>query len=298
MGAVLPELIGGSADLAGSNLTIWSGSRPVGGKTANGNYIYYGVREFAMAAINNGIALHGGFIPYCATFLMFSEYARNALRMAALMKIRSIFVFTHDSIGLGEDGPTHQAVEQASTLRLMPNMSVWRPCDAMESAIAWKAAVENVNGPTSLLFSRQSLAHIPRTDEQIRQIEYGGYILTGEAEEPDVIIIATGSEISIAMQTAEKMINRGKRIRVVSMPSTDVFDNQPQEYRDTVLPPACRKRIAVEAGVSDYWRKYVGLDGMVLGIDTFGESAPAAALYEHFGLTETILTGITESLLV
>ncbi|OGT30103.1 MAG: transketolase [Gammaproteobacteria bacterium RBG_16_51_14] len=298
LGAVLPELIGGSADLAGSNLTIWSGSRPVGGKTANGNYIYYGVREFAMAAINNGIALHGGFIPYCATFLMFSEYARNALRMAALMKIRSIFVFTHDSIGLGEDGPTHQAVEQAATLRLMPNMSVWRPCDAVESAIAWKAAVENDNGPTSLLFSRQSLAHILRTDEQIRQIEYGGYILTGGAEEPDVIIIATGSEISIAMHTAEKMNNRGKRIRVVSMPSTDVFDAQPQEYRDTVLPPACRKRIAVEAGVSDYWRKYVGLDGMVLGIDRFGESAPAAVLYEHFGLTEAILTGITESLLV
>jgi transketolase len=255
------------------------------------------VREFAMAAINSGIALHGGFIPYCATFLMFSEYARNALRMAALMKIRNIFVFTHDSIGLGEDGPTHQAVEQAATLRLMPNMSVWRPCDAVESALAWKAAIENNTGPTSLLFSRQSLAHVPRTDEQIKQIEYGGYILVEGGEEPGAIIIATGSEISIAIQTAEKLNNDGKRVRVVSMPSTDVFDTQTQDYRDKVLPPACRKRIAIEAGVGDYWRKYVGIDGIVLGVDNFGESAPAGVLYEYFGLTETRLTELTESIL-
>jgi transketolase len=296
-GPVLPELIGGSADLAGSNLTMWSGSIAIDGKTAKGNYIYYGVREFAMAAINSGIALHGGFIPYCATFLMFSEYARNALRMAALMKIRNIFVFTHDSIGLGEDGPTHQAVEQAATLRLMPNMSVWRPCDAVESALAWKAAIENNTGPTSLLFSRQSLAHVPRTDEQIKQIEYGGYILVEGGEEPGAIIIATGSEISIAIQTAEKLNNDGKRVRVVSMPSTDVFDTQTQDYRDKVLPPACRKRIAIEAGVGDYWRKYVGIDGIVLGVDNFGESAPAGVLYEYFGLTETRLTELTESIL-
>jgi transketolase len=296
-GPVLPELIGGSADLAGSNMTVWSGSSPIDGKKANGNYIYYGVREFAMVAINNGIASHGGFIPYCATFLMFSEYARNALRMAALMKIRTIFVFTHDSIGLGEDGPTHQAVEQAATLRLMPNMSVWRPCDAVESAIAWKAAIENDKGPTSLLFSRQTLSHVPRVDGQIKQIERGGYVLQGGGKEPDVIIIATGSEIAIAMQTAEKLNSNGDRVRVVSMPSTDVFDAQTQAYKDTVLPPSCRKRIAIEAGVSDYWRKYVGIDGIVLGVDDFGESAPSATVYEYFGLTEAKLTEMTGSLL-
>ena len=296
-GPVLPELIGGSADLAGSNLTVWSGSSPIDGITANGNYINYGVREFAMVAANNGIALHGGFIPYCATFLMFSEYARNALRIAALMKIRTIFVFTHDSIGLGEDGPTHQAVEQTATLRLIPNMSVWRPCDAVESVIAWKAAIENDKGPTSLLFSRQTLPHVPRADGQIKQIERGGYVLHEGGKEPDVIIIATGSEIAIAMQTADKLNSNGDRVRVVSIPSTDLFDAQTQDYKDTVLPPSCRKRIAIEAGVSDYWRKYVGMDGIVLGVDDFGKSAPSAAVYEYFGLTEAKLTEMTGSLL-
>ncbi|MCZ6803030.1 MAG: transketolase [Proteobacteria bacterium] len=293
----LPEMIGGSADLACSNLTSWSGSVLISNENKNGNTIAYGVREFAMTAINSGIALHGGFIPYSATFLMFSEYARNALRMSALMKIRNIFVYTHDSIGLGEDGPTHQAVEQAATLRLIPNMSVWRPCDAVESAIAWRAAIERQNGPTCLLFSRQTLAHIQRDGSQLDNIQRGGYILIEATDNPDAIIIATGSEVEMAVNTATQLNSEDNNIRVVSMTSTDVFDQQDDTYKETVLPKACRKRIAVEAGVTDYWRKYIGLDGTALGVDSFGESAPAKAVFEHFGLTETNLKQIVNDLL-
>lgn len=287
--AHLPEMLGGSADLTGSNLTNWSGSVVIDGNNKKGNYISYGVREFAMSAIDNGVALHGGLLPYSGTFLMFSEYARNALRMAALMKVQNIFVYTHDSIGLGEDGPTHQAVEQAATLRLMPNMSLWRPCDAVESAVAWQAAIERRNGPTSLLFSRQGLAHIERDASQLENIQRGGYILLQGSDNPDAIIIATGSEVEMAMNAATKLNAEGKKVRVVSMPSTDVFDQQDETYKESVLPNACRKRVAIEAGVTDYWKKYIGLDGKALGVDTFGESAPAKALFEHFGLTETNL---------
>ena len=285
----LPEMIGGSADLTGSNLTNWSGSIMIDRKNKDGNYISYGVREFAMAAINNGISLHKGFIPYSGTFLMFSEYARNALRMAALMKIQNIFVFTHDSIGLGEDGPTHQAVEQASTLRLMPNMSLWRPCDAVESAIAWQAAIERDNGPTSLLLSRQNLAHLKRTESQLQNIKRGGYTLIEGSQKPEAIIIATGSEVEMALNVATRLNANNKNIRVVSMPSADVFDAQEEGYKETVLPFSCRNRIAIEAGVTDYWKKYTGLDGLALGVDTFGESAPAKKVFEHFGLTENSL---------
>ncbi len=291
----LTEMIGGSADLTGSNLTNWSGSRMISRENKQGNYISYGVREFAMAAINNGIALHGGFIPYSGTFLMFSEYARNALRMSALMKIRNIFVFTHDSIGLGEDGPTHQAVEQASTLRLMPNMALWRPCDAVESIIAWQAAIENKDGPTSLLFSRQGLPHMVRDDKQIANIKRGGYILIDSGQKPDVIIIATGSEVSLAVNVANQLNDNGKNIRVVSMPSTDTFDQQDEDYKNAVLPDTCRNRIAIEAGVTDYWKKYTGLDGKELGVNTFGESAPAKDVFEHFNLTEKALTDLVNS---
>ena len=282
----LPEMIGGSADLTGSNLTNWSGSILISNQNKNGNYISYGVREFAMAAINNGIALHKGFIPYSGTFLMFSEYGRNALRMAALMKIQNIFVFTHDSIGLGEDGPTHQAVEQASSLRLMPNMSLWRPCDAVESTVAWQAAIERRDGPTSLLFSRQSLEHINRNEPQLNNIKRGGYILVEGTKNPELIIVATGSEVEMAMNVTTELNSKGKKIRLVSMPSTDVFDKQDDKYKETVLPFSCRNRIAIEAGVTDYWKKYVGLDGLALGVDTFGESAPAKKVFEYFGLTE------------
>ena len=282
----LPEMIGGSADLTGSNLTNWSGSILINNQNKNGNYISYGVREFAMAAINSGIALHKGFIPYSGTFLMFSEYGRNALRMAALMKIQNIFVFTHDSIGLGEDGPTHQAVEQASSLRLMPNMSLWRPCDAVESTVAWQAAIERRDGPTSLLFSRQSLEHINRNEPQLNNIKRGGYILIEGTKNPELIIVATGSEVEIAMNVTTELNSKGKKIRLVSMPSTDVFDKQDDKYKETVLPFSCRNRIAIEAGVTDYWKKYVGLDGLALGVDTFGESAPAKKVFEYFGLTE------------
>ena len=293
----LPEMIGGSADLTGSNLTNWSGSVSVSKENKNGNYISYGVREFAMAAINNGIALHGGFIPYSGTFLMFSDYARNALRMSALMKIRNIFVFTHDSIGLGEDGPTHQAVEQAATLRLIPNMSLWRPCDAVESAVAWQAAIEHKNGPSSLLFSRQGLAHIARDAEQIDNIKRGAYVLIEGSEKPDAIIIATGSEVEMAINTATKLNAEGKKIRVVSMPSTDVFDQQDDTYKNSVLPDNCRKRIAVEAGIPDYWKKYTGLDGKELGVNNFGESAPAKEVFEYFGLTESNLINMINDLI-
>ncbi len=282
-GPLLPEFLGGSSDLAGSNLTIWKGCKGIGKNDASGNYLYYGVREFGMSAIMNGIALHGGFIPYGATFLMFSEYARNALRMAALMKVPSIFVYTHDSIGLGEDGPTHQPVEQIPTLRLIPNMSVWRPCDAVESAVAWKLAVERKSGPSCLIFSRQNLAHMARTSEQIAAITRGGYILRDCKGTPDAILIATGSEVELAVKAAEALSD--KAIRVVSMPSTDAFDAQDAGYREAVLPKAVTARVAVEAAVTDGWWKYVGSQGAVVGINRFGESAPAGALFKAFGLT-------------
>ncbi len=276
------DFMGGSADLAGSNLTIVSNSVPMRAHTADANYLNYGVREFGMAAIINGISLHGGFVPYGATFLMFSEYARNALRMAALMSIQHIEVFTHDSIGLGEDGPTHQPVEQTATLRMIPRMSVWRPCDAVETAVAWKAAVQKKNGPTSLILSRQNLEHQDRSDEQIANIAKGGYVLKDSDGAPEVIVIATGSEVGLAVAAAEAS---GKNVRVVSMPATDVFDSQDEAYRESVLPSSCTARVAVEAGVRDFWRKYVGLNGAVVGIDTFGESAPAGDLFKHFGFT-------------
>ena len=282
-GPLLPELLGGSADLAGSNLTLWKGCKGIGKGDAPGNYVYYGVREFGMSAIMNGIALHGGFVPYGATFLMFSEYARNALRMAALMKIQSIFVYTHDSIGLGEDGPTHQPVEQIPTLRMIPNMSVWRPCDAVESAVSWKLAIERRTGPSCLIFSRQNLAHMSRTPEQLAAIARGGYVLRDCAGTPDAIIIATGSEVELAMKAAEAMSD--KAIRVVSMPSTDTFDAQDAAYRESVLPKAVTARVAVEAAVTDGWWKYVGHQGAILGVDRFGESAPAGPLFKEFGFT-------------
>ena len=296
-GTLLPELIGGSADLTGSNLTMWSGSENIKDNPSGGNYIYYGVREFAMAALNNGLALHGGFIPYGGTFLIFSDYARNALRMAALMKQRNIFVLTHDSIGLGEDGPTHQPVEQAASLRLIPNMSVWRPCDATETFVAWKAAIENRSGPTSLLLSRQGLNHVERNDEQLNNIQRGAYILVNGSDDPDAIIIATGSEVSLALEAATQLNSKGRKIRVVSMPSTDVFDSQDETYRDTVLPPKCRQRIAIEAGSPDGWRKYVGLDGKVLGIPVFGESAPAGEVFKYFEITAEKLSEVVEGTL-
>ena len=282
-GPLLPELLGGSADLAGSNLTLWKGCKGIGKGDAPGNYVYYGVREFGMSAIMNGIALHGGFVPYGATFLMFSEYARNALRMAALMKIQSIFVYTHDSIGLGEDGPTHQPVEQIPTLRMIPNMSIWRPCDAVESAVSWKLAIERRDGPTCLIFSRQNLAHMSRTPEQLAAIARGGYVLRDCDGTPDAIIIATGSEVDLAVKAAEAMSD--KAIRVVSMPSTDTFDAQDAAYRESVLPKAVTARVAVEAAVTDGWWKYVGHQGAILGVDRFGESAPAGPLFKEFGFT-------------
>jgi transketolase len=285
-GPKLPELIGGSADLAGSNLTIWKGSKDVNANDPNANYVYYGVREFGMSAISNGLALHGGFIPYDATFLVFSDYARNAVRMSALIPAHAIHVYTHDSIGLGEDGPTHQPVEHLASLRYIPNNHVWRPCDAVESAVSWKAAIERKNAPSCLVFSRQNLAHQHRTDEQVGAIARGGYVLAEPASTKfDAILIATGSEVDLAMQAMRVLADRGVAVRVVSMPCTNVFDAQPLEYRESVLPSWCRKRVAVEAGVTDYWRKYVGLDGAIVGIDSFGASAPAEALFRHFGFT-------------
>ena len=278
----LPELVGGSADLAGSNLTLWSGSKTVASTDPDANYIYFGVREFAMSAISNGLALHGGFIPYDATFLVFSDYARNAVRMSALMGARAVHVYTHDSIGLGEDGPTHQPIEHLASLRYIPHNDVWRPCDAVESAVAWKAAVERADGPSCLVFSRQNLDPQQRDEAQVADIARGGYVLKDSAGEPDVILIATGSEVGLAIQAARQM---GDGVRVVSMPSTDVFDRQDAAYRESVLPKACRRRVAIEAGVSDFWRKYVGLDGAVIGIDRFGASAPAGDLFPHFGFT-------------
>lgn len=281
---VLPELVGGSADLAGSNLTLWSGSKGISNETG-GNYIYYGVREFGMSAIMNGLSLHGGIIPYGATFLMFSEYARNALRMAALMKIRNLFVFTHDSIGLGEDGPTHQPVEQTATLRYIPNMDVWRPCDSVESTVAWARSIERRDGPSTLIFSRQNLPFQKRNAATIKLIDKGGYILSEAANgKPQAIIIATGSEIGLAMNAQQVLTESGIKVRVVSMPCTSLFDRQDQVYKDSVLLNGI-KRVAVEAGIADFWRKYVGLEGAVVGMTTFGESAPADDLFKHFGFT-------------
>ncbi len=296
-GPLLPELIGGSADLTGSNFTDRKVLEPVSATSKGGNYIYFGVREFGMSAMLNGIALHGGFIPYGGTFLMFSEYARNALRMAALMKIRSIFVYTHDSIGLGEDGPTHQGVEQTATLRLIPNMSVWRPCDAVESAAAWKFAVERSTGPSCLIFSRQALSPQTRDAAKLAGIVRGGYVLSeAEGGKPQAIIIATGSEVGIAMEAQKLLLAQGKKVRVVSMPCTNQFDVQDAAYRDSVLPKGV-KRVAVEAGVTDGWYKYVGLDGKVVGLDRFGESAPAPALFKYFGFTaENVAKAVEEVL--
>ncbi|MDN6114210.1 MAG: transketolase [Enterobacterales bacterium] len=283
-GKVLPEFLGGSADLAPSNLTMWSGSKPLNEDLA-GNYIHYGVREFGMSAIMNGIALHGGFLPYGATFLMFMEYARNAVRMAALMKIRNIFVYTHDSIGLGEDGPTHQPVEQMASLRVTPNMNTWRPCDQVESAVAWQFAIQRNDGPSALIFSRQNLAQMNRTPEQVANISRGGYILKDCAGQPELIFIATGSEVELAVNAADQLTAEGRKVRVVSMPATEVFDKQDAAYRESVLPAAVSARVAVEAGIADFWYKYVGLNGTVVGMTTFGESAPAELLFKEFGFT-------------
>ena len=282
---LLPELFGGSADLGCSNLTEWSGFKPMRADAPESNYVNYGVREFGMSAMVNGIVLHGGFIPFGATFLMFSEYARNALRMAALMKIQSIFVYTHDSIGLGEDGPTHQAIEQIPTLRMIPDMHLWRPCDTVESAVSWKAAIEHREGPTCLIFSRQGLPHMRRSAEQITAISRGGYILKDCEGTPEAIIIATGSEVELAMKAAESEALADRNIRVVSMPSTTVFDKQSKDYREAVLPSRVTARVAVEAAVTQGWYKYVGLNGSVVGIDSFGESAPAKELFSYFGFT-------------
>ncbi|MCD9477292.1 transketolase [Photobacterium phosphoreum] len=284
-GQFLPEFMGGSADLAPSNLTMWSGSKSLTPTDASGNYIHYGVREFGMTAIINGIALHGGFIPYGATFLMFMEYARNALRMAALMKIQNIQVYTHDSIGLGEDGPTHQPVEQVASLRLTPNMSTWRPCDQVESAVAWKYAIERKDGPTALIFSRQNLDQQDRNPEQVANITKGGYILKDCAATPELILIATGSEVGIAAQAYAELTAAGRQVRLVSMPATDLFDKQTAAYRESVLPANVTARIAIEAGIADYWYKYVGLNGRIIGMTTFGESAPADELFTMFGFT-------------
>ncbi|AYO06428.1 transketolase [Vibrio parahaemolyticus] len=296
-GALLPEFMGGSADLAPSNLTMWSGSKSLEANDFSGNYIHYGVREFGMTAIMNGIALHGGFVPYGATFLMFMEYARNAMRMAALMKIQNIQVYTHDSIGLGEDGPTHQPVEQIASLRLTPNMNTWRPCDQVESAVAWKLAIERKDAPTALIFSRQNLAQQPRSAEQVADIAKGGYILKDSDGKPELILIATGSEVELAVKAAEQLTAEGKKVRVVSMPSTDAFNKQDAAYREAVLPSDVTARIAIEAGIADFWYKYVGFDGRIIGMTTFGESAPADQLFEMFGFTVENVVNTAKELL-
>ncbi|EOY4513718.1 transketolase [Vibrio vulnificus] len=296
-GKMLPEFMGGSADLAPSNLTMWSGSKSLEASDFSGNYIHYGVREFGMTAIMNGIALHGGFVPYGATFLMFMEYARNAMRMAALMKVQNIQVYTHDSIGLGEDGPTHQPVEQIASLRLTPNMSTWRPCDQVESAVAWKLAIERKDGPSALIFSRQNLAQQPRSAEQVADIAKGGYILKECDGKPELILIATGSEVELAVKAAEQLTAEGKKVRVVSMPATDTFDKQDAAYRESVLPSDVTARIAIEAGIADFWYKYVGFDGRIIGMTTFGESAPADQLFEMFGFTVENVVNTAKELL-
>lgn len=296
-GPLLPELLGGSADLAGSNLTLWKGCKPVVAEDASGNYMYYGVREFGMAAIMNGVALHGGLIPYGATFLMFMEYARNAVRMSALMKQRVIYVFTHDSIGLGEDGPTHQPIEQLTSLRTTPNLDTWRPADTVESAVAWKHAVERKDGPSALIFSRQNLPYHVRDNETEAAIARGGYILKNCAGEPELIFIATGSEVSLAVEAADKLTAQGRKVRVVSMPCTSVFDAQDAAYKQQVLPVEVGARIAIEAAHADYWYKYVGLEGRIIGMTTYGESAPAGQLFEEFGFTVDNILAVAEELL-
>ncbi len=295
-GAQLPELIGGSADLTGSNLTLWSGSRSIA-DTPDGNYIYFGVREFGMTAISTGIALHGGFIPYCATFLMFMEYARNAVRMSALMQQRNILVYTHDSIGQGEDGPTHQPVEQLTNLRTTPNLSVWRPCDSVEAAVAWQAAIERQEGPTALVFTRQAIPHQQREDEQLDAIARGGYVLVDCEGEPEVVVIATGSEVGVSADAVRALQEEGLAARLVSLPSVDVFERQDESWRESVLPASVRRRVAVEAGAVDYWRKFVGLEGCVVGMTTFGESAPGGVLMEHFGFTAERVAEAARSLI-
>ena len=296
-GPLLPELLGGSADLAGSNLTMWKGCKPVVEEDASGNYMYYGVREFGMSAIMNGVALHGGLIPYGGTFLMFMEYARNAVRMSALMKQRIIYVFTHDSIGLGEDGPTHQPVEQIASLRYTPNLDTWRPADAVEAAVSWKTALERKDGPSALIFSRQNLPHHLRDNETEAAIAHGGYVLKSCEGEPELIFIATGSEVSLAVQAYDKLTAERRKVRVVSMPCTSAFERQSAEYRQSVLPVEVGARIAIEAGIADYWYKYVGLDGRVIGMTTYGESAPAPALMEHFGFTLDNVLAVANELL-
>ena len=296
-GAILPELLGGSADLAGSNLTLWSGSKPISKEAPNGNYIYYGVREFGMSAIMNGISAHGGFVNYGGTFLMFMDYARNAVRMAALMKLRNIFVYTHDSIGQGEDGPTHQPVEHMATLRATPNMAVWRPCDGAETATAWKAAVERSDGPSALVFSRQGLEAVARSDEQLANIARGGYVLRDCDGQPELILMATGSEVVPSLQAAERLEGTGRKVRVVSMPSTSTFDQQDAGYRESVLPRAVTARVAVEAAHVDQWRKYVGLDGAVVGLSTFGESGKGGDLMDYFGFTAENIAKVAEGIM-
>ncbi|WP_223445437.1 MULTISPECIES: transketolase [Pseudomonas] len=296
-GPLLPEFLGGSADLAGSNLTLWKGCKGVTAEDASGNYMYYGVREFGMTAIMNGVALHGGLVPYGATFLMFMEYARNAVRMSALMKQRVIHVYTHDSIGLGEDGPTHQPIEQLASLRCTPNLDTWRPADAVESAVSWKYALERKDGPSALIFSRQNLQHQTRDAGQIADISRGGYVLKDCAGEPELILIATGSEVGLAVQAFDKLTEQGRKVRVVSMPCTSVFDAQDAGYKQLVLPLQVSARIAIEASHADYWYKYVGLEGRVIGMTTYGESAPAPALFEEFGFTLENILGQAEELL-
>lgn len=296
-GPLLPEFLGGSADLAGSNLTLWKGCKGVSAEDASGNYMFYGVREFGMSAIMNGIALHGGFVPYGATFLIFMEYARNAVRMSALMKKRVLYVFTHDSIGLGEDGPTHQPIEQLASLRGTPNLDTWRPADAVESAVAWKYAIERADGPSALVFSRQNLPHQSRDAQQLSDIERGGYVLKDSAGEPELILIATGSEVGLAVAAYDKLTAAGRKVRVVSMPSTSVFDAQDAGYKQDVLPLQVGARIAIEASHADYWYKYVGLEGRIIGMTSFGESAPAPALFEHFGFTVDNIVATAEELL-
>jgi transketolase len=296
-GPLLPEFLGGSADLAGSNLTIWKGCKSLTAEDFSGNYLHYGVREFGMSAIMNGIALHGGFVPYGATFLIFMEYARNAVRMASLMKQRVLFVYTHDSIGLGEDGPTHQPIEQLASLRCTPNLDTWRPADAVESAVAWKYAIERNDGPSALVFSRQNLTHQSRNAIQLAEIARGGYVLRDCVGEPELILISTGSEVGLAVLAYEKLTAQGRNVRVVSMPCTSVFDAQDAMYKQTVLPLQVSARIAIEAAHADYWYKYVGLEGRVIGMTTFGESAPAPALFEEFGFTLENILGTAEELL-
>jgi transketolase len=294
-GPTLPELIGGSADLTGSNNTFWSGSKTISNSVADGNYLHFGVREFGMTAILNGLSLHGGFRPYGGTFLVFSDYARNAVRMAALMHQPIVLVYTHDSIGLGEDGPTHQPVEHLASLRIIPSMHVWRPCDSVESAVAWRLALESSRNPHCLVFSRQTLPFQHRSDGQIANIARGGYVLKDCDGPPDTILIATGSEVGLAVAAASRLGEGGSKVRVVSMPCTTVFDEQDQDYRESVLPPAVTRRVAIEAGVTDFWYRYVGSGGAVIGMHGFGASAPAKVLFEHFGFTvDNVMKTVTQ----